>query len=266
MDDAGVVPFELLCEVLGHLMVRDLYAVSRVSRRWNTAFHYEPMWHERCQRHGITVMNDRSWQATFRNETMWMWDKARANRVVSISTDGLSVVSSGTCHDSGKNTMAKCSFSSGRCIWGIEVTGQTAGCRSGVGIATAEFDWKTGVLGMDPKSWGLAMSPGEQKHKGPRRIEVPLRLETGAFVLLDLNLSKEELLIYTILANEPRDVFLPRPPFATFSLKELRSGPGLERVYPVVATCHYEDETYKLLPPATCVKLGLLDAIMGQPF
>jgi len=70
------------------------------------------------------------------------------------------------------------------------VVGSVAGCDSAAGVATREFMLDGSPLGIEELSWGLALSPGARKPKGPRRIEVPGRLNKGDIVILELDMDE----------------------------------------------------------------------------
>ena len=73
--------------------------------------------------------------------------------------------------------------------WGIQ-TPNGAGCHSAVGIMTKEYPL-LGRIGLDfEHSWGMAMSPGPEKPKGPHRIEMPGRLDRDEVAVVEVNLDE----------------------------------------------------------------------------
>lgn len=121
--------------------------------------------------------------------------------------------------------------------WGIKVERERAGCYSAVGVAERNFPLDRVGLGLEETySWGLALSPGHDKPKSDKRVEVPLILSYGQIVEVTLDMDKG------VLSLREDGVHL-RAHFEDVALKS-REGFVL---YPAVNTCHWE--SYSLIPP-----------------
>jgi len=59
-----------------------------------------------------------------------------------------------------------------------------------VGVCPRDFNLHNVPLGMEGDTWAMSMSPGPEKAKGPRRIEISGRLMADDIAILEIDLDE----------------------------------------------------------------------------